>query len=77
MTPLEIPYFYSMFRESNISLKVFYDNGISLNSDSYYLYYEKPDQIKSVRTNYVPITIRDSRNGEFYFGVLYLQSFII
>lgn len=67
-------YFTSMFDYSNITIDVFYEKNRTFKR--YPLYYENSIGYKNIRTNYVPITIIDSRDGEYYFGVLYLSVFV-
>ncbi len=67
-------YFTSMFDYSNITIEVFNEKNKTFKK--YELYYENSFGYKGVRTIYVPITVIDSRNGEYYFGVLYLSVFV-
>lgn len=70
-------HYLSIFKNSNITVAVF--NESSGNFTNYPIYYnDERDEKNKIgrRTNYVPITIKDSRNDEFYFGILYLTVFI-
>ena len=71
-------YFYSLFRSSNITLDVFYMDEEDMKDSRFKrfeMYYNNEENLTGVRTNYVPITVRDPTNGELYFGVLYLTIF--
>ncbi|MBR9676122.1 hypothetical protein GOV05_03880 [Candidatus Woesearchaeota archaeon] len=66
-------FYTQLFKNSNITINVYDEK--NNNFTTYPVYYNNDDNKSSTRNNLLPITIKDSRNGEFYFGILNLAIF--
>lgn len=67
-------YYVTTFKSANITIGIYDERNNSMNKHN--IYYNREPGKFNRRTNYVPITLKDSRTGEFYFGILYLTIFL-